>query len=208
MKSVSKALLASAALLASIPVPGHAATPRSLPVGPCLNLGNTLEVPRTQDIGAGMVGPADFARIRAAGFETVRIPVRWDERSQKTAPYTVDAAWMKRVQTTVDQALAAGLKVILNSHHFEPIHQDPLGVQPWHTGVWVQIAQRFKDYPTDRLWFELGKRTARQVHRCELARHARSRARRRAPDQSHAAGDLWRRDVERAGFARNADPAR
>lgn len=155
MSILTKTLMASAAFLAAAPSIAKAAEPRSLPIGACVNLGNTLEVGKNQDIGDGMPGPADFARIRAAGFETVRVPVRWDQRSKSTPPYTVDADWMNRVQTTVDQALAAGLKVILNSHHFQPIYQDPLAVQPWHTGVWTQIAERFKDYPTDRLWFEL-----------------------------------------------------
>ena len=155
MIQLTRALIASAVMLAAIPSGAQAAAPKSLPIGACINIGNTLEVPRSYDIGDGMVGPRDFARIRAAGFETVRIPVRWDQHSAKAAPYTVEPAWMAKVQTTVDQALAAGLKVILNSHHFEPIHKDPLAVQPWHTGVWRQIAPRFKDYPTDRLWFEL-----------------------------------------------------
>ena len=155
MRSLKRALMASIAILVATPSVAGAAAPKSLPIGSCINLGNTLEVDKSYDIRDGMVGPGDFARIRKAGFDTVRIPVRWDERSKSSAPYTVDAAWMKKVQSTVDQAMAAGLKVILNSHHFQPIYKDPLAVQPWHTGVWSQIAERFKDYPTDRLWFEL-----------------------------------------------------
>jgi endoglucanase len=131
------------------------AAPRGLPVGACLNIGNTLEVSKATELGDGAVTAADFERIRAAGFDTVRLPVRWDDRSQSAAPYTIDPEWLRQVQGTVDAALAAGLKVILNSHHFQPIYKDPLAVQPWHTAVWGQIAPRFKDYPTDRLWFEL-----------------------------------------------------
>lgn len=148
-----KALLAAGAAFSSGAL--LAAEPRGLPIGPCINIGNTLEVPKANKLGDGAVTAADFQRIRAAGFDTVRLPVRWDDRSLSTAPYTVEPAWLNQVQSTVDMALAAGLKVILNSHHFQPIHKDPLGVQPWHTAVWTQIAPRFKDYPTDRLWFEL-----------------------------------------------------
>ena len=147
-----KGLLAAGVAISSM---AQAATPRGLPIGPCINIGNTLEVGKEHELGDGAVGAADFARIRAAGFDTVRIPVRWDERSQSKAPYTIEPAWLNQVQKTVDMALAAKLKVILNSHHFGPIHKDPLGVQPWHTAVWSQIAPRFKGYPTDRLWFEL-----------------------------------------------------
>lgn len=145
------ALAVSAVLFAS----SAQAHQKSLPIGPCINLGNTLEVGKQRTLGDGAVSAQDFKRIRAAGFETVRIPARWDDRSQSTAPYTVDPAWMDQVQRTVDWAIAADLKVILNSHHFNPIYDDPIAVQPWHTAVWKQIGNRFKDYPTDRLWFEL-----------------------------------------------------
>ena len=151
-----KALLAAGvAFTCAAPVVVKAAEPRGLPIGPCINIGNTLEVPKTAKLGDGAVTAADFTRIRAAGFDTVRIPTRWDDRSMSKPPYTVEPAWLNQVQATVDMALAAGLKVILNSHHFQPIHKDPLAVQPWHTAVWAQVAPRFKNYPTDRLWFEL-----------------------------------------------------
>lgn len=130
--------------------------PNVLPIGACINIGNTFEVGKSVRLDRqSTISSADFVRIKAAGFDTIRMPVRWDQRSQDTPPYTVDPAWMKAVQTAVDQALAAGLNVILNSHHFEPIHTDPIGTQPWHTGVWSQIAPRFSAYPVDRLWFEL-----------------------------------------------------
>jgi len=148
--------LAIALLATSAAVPAFAAEPRGLPIGACINIGNTFEVGKAYPLdAAAAVTAADFKRIRAAGFDTVRLPVRWDQRSLSKAPYTVEATWLNQVQAAVDQALAAGLKVILNSHHFEPIYKDPLGTQPWHTAVWNQVAPRFKDYPTDRLWFEL-----------------------------------------------------
>lgn len=150
---ISRTALAIAIALA--PSSARAAEPRGLPIGACLNIGNTLEATTEGSWGGEKIGSADFARIRAAGFDTVRVPVRWHNKSQDKPPYTIDPAWMARVATVVDEALAADLKVILDSHHFDPIHNDPLAVQPWHTAVWGQIATRFKDYPTERLWFEL-----------------------------------------------------
>lgn len=131
------------------------AEPKSLPVGTCVNMGNSLEPMVETGWGGAPIIEADFARIKAAGFDTIRLPVRWHNKSEKTAPYTVDPEWMDRVQQVVDWALASDLNVILNSHHFDPIHEDPLGVAEWHGGVWKQIAERFADYPEDRLWFEL-----------------------------------------------------
>lgn len=127
----------------------------ALPVGTCINLGNTLE-PETEGAWGGAAATqADLERIAAAGFETVRIPVRWHNKTGSEAPYTIDAVWMDRVQQVVDWALAEDLNVILNSHHFDPIHETPLEVSAWHGAVWQQIAERFAGYPEETLWFEL-----------------------------------------------------
>ena len=137
------------------PTAPTAAQARSLPVGTCINMGNSLEPEQEGSWGGSRIEAADFQRIAAAGFDTVRIPVRWHNKSQSEAPYTVDPAWMNRVAQVVDEALAADLNVILNSHHFDPIHDDPLGVAEWHGAVWKQIAERFAGYPDNTLWFEL-----------------------------------------------------
>lgn len=159
------ALVGATALATVIPasqaLDNHAAQanaskePVALPVGTCINLGNTLE-PETEGAWGGKrATQADLRRIAAAGFDTVRIPVRWHNKSSKTAPYTIDREWMDRVQQIVDWALAEDLNVILNSHHFDPIHDDPLAVAEWHGGVWKQISERFAGYPEASLWFEL-----------------------------------------------------
>lgn len=158
-RSMLAALLPMAAMTLAPIGSGLAAQPvavtKPLPVGTCINMGNTLE-PETEGAwGGAAASRADFARIKAAGFNTVRIPVRWHNKSSDKAPYTVDPKWMDRVQQIVDWALAEDLNVILNSHHFDPIHDDPLGVAGWHGGVWKQIATRFAGYPEDTLWFEL-----------------------------------------------------
>lgn len=153
-------VLAALALVAAAPFGGLAqatspAAQAPLPVGTCINLGNTLE-PETEGAWGGTPATKkDFVKIAAAGFDTVRIPVRWHNKSNNTAPYSVDPKWMARVQQIVDWALAEELNVILNSHHFDPIHEDPLAVADWHGGVWKQIAARFEGYPEDALWFEL-----------------------------------------------------
>ncbi len=126
-----------------------------LPVGTCINLGNTLETMQEAVWNGEKVGSEDFRRIKAAGFETVRIPVRWHNKTLQQAPWTVDEEFMDRVQAVVDEALDAGLNVILNSHHFDPIHEDPLAVAEWHGAVWAQIADRFEGYSEKTLWFEL-----------------------------------------------------
>ena len=147
------AILAAALLSASA---GSAAdAPRSLPVGACINMGNQLEARSETADGGVRIEPADFERIRAAGFTTVRVPVRWSDKTGEGPDYAIDPKWMARVSEVVDQALAAGLNVILNDHHFEALDSDPAANSAKLAAIWQQVATRFADRPTARLWFEI-----------------------------------------------------
>ncbi|MFC3096818.1 glycoside hydrolase family 5 protein [Alteraurantiacibacter palmitatis] len=127
-------------------------------IGACINMANMLEPPREGDWGRA-INATDFADIAAKGFETVRLPVRWSNHASYTAPYTIDPAFMARVVQVVGQARAAGLRVILNVHHYEDaggnIFSDPAGQTARLAGLWKQIANQFKDEPDDMVWFEL-----------------------------------------------------
>lgn len=142
--------LAAIALLAS---PAHGAEP--LPVGPCINMGNHLEPERESGWGGKRIEAADFAHIRAAGFRTVRLPVRWSNKTGGGPNYTIDRAWLARVTEVVDQALAADLNVILNDHNFEDLHERPAENRAKLAAIWRQVAAHFADRPAARLWFEI-----------------------------------------------------
>jgi len=152
-KTMPRFAVLAAALLASS-APG-AGTPRSLPVGTCINMGNQLEAQSETAHGGAAITAADFKRIRAAGFTTVRIPVRWSDKTGDAPDYRIDPAWMARVTTVVDQALAAHLNVILNDHHFDALDADPAANSAKLAAIWTQVAAYFADRPTARLWFEI-----------------------------------------------------
>ena len=147
------AVLVAAALLASAASAANA--PRSLPVGACINMGDQLEALSETAHGGARIEAADFKRIRAAGFTTVRIPVRWSDKTGDAPGYTIDPAWMARVTTVVDQALAAHLNVILNDHHFDALDADPAGQSAKLAAIWKQVAAHFANRPPSRLWFEV-----------------------------------------------------
>jgi endoglucanase len=127
----------------------------SLPVGTCINMGNMLE-PETEGAWGGKrIEDADFERIKSAGFQTIRLPVRWYNKTSEAAPYTLDDAFLNRVVAVVDMALAHDLNVILDSHNFLPLHKDPAGNSQKLAAIWNQISIKFADYPDDKLWFEL-----------------------------------------------------
>ena len=128
---------------------------QGFPMRTCVNLGNALEAPVEGSWGY-TIRQEDLARIAAAGFDGVRVPVRWDPHTGPAPAYAIDPAWMNRVQEVVDQALAAGLMVQLNVHHFEGLVANPADPEEAarFTAIWRQIAERFQAYD-DRLLFEL-----------------------------------------------------
>jgi len=121
-----------------------------------INLGNTLEPP----LEGGWNNPAAqeyyFDMYRDAGFNCVRVPVRWDQHTQASYPYKIDEAWLQRVEQVVDWGLSRGLFIILNAHHEEWIKQNYTNAayRERFDSIWSQIATRFRDKP-EKLVFEV-----------------------------------------------------
>ncbi len=141
------------------------------------NLGNTMEAcntnaiapgndPRTYEVGWGQpVTTAEMlAGMKAAGFDTVRIPVAWMTNATTLAidgSYIIDPAYLDRVAEIVDYARAADMYVIINDHWdggwwgmfgSESAETRQLAMDAF-TGMWAQIAVRFADY-SDYVIFE------------------------------------------------------
>ena len=95
--------------------------------------------------------------IRDQGFDTIRIPVTWEPHMGDAPEYTIDPAWMSRVEEVVDWAMAEKMYVIINLHHekswLEKASKDYEGTMTQFRAVWRQIAARFRERP-DRLIFE------------------------------------------------------
>lgn len=121
------------------------------------NLGNTLES-KGGETGWGnpKTSMKMIDKIKKAGFNTVRIPVRWDE-NYTDANDTINSDYMKRVETVVNYALANDMYAIINIHHNaiqgEMNAADEDAVINEGSLVWKQIADHFKDY-SDKLIFE------------------------------------------------------
>ena len=119
------------------------------PVGRCVNLSNFLEAPRGEVWGP-TITPAHLDRIAAAGFDTVRLPVRfsdgWNGR--------IDPARLTAADATVQAALARGLRVIVVLHHFEEIMADPEGQAETFAYIWAELSAHWQGAP-EGLMFEL-----------------------------------------------------
>lgn len=112
------------------------------------NLGNTLEAPMEGQWNPP-AQPYYFTDFKAAGFTTVRIPCRWDEHMSYTAPYTINATWLERVQTVVGYCVSSGLQCILNSH--DDTWLDNVTTfeteLPRFQALWTQVGAYLADQP-------------------------------------------------------------
>lgn len=123
------------------------------PVRRCINMGNALEA-EYEGAWGYTIREKDFSTIARAGFDTVRIPVRWDLKTSKQPPYTIDSAHMQRVIDVVGQAQNAGLGVVLDVHHYKAIAEDARSEADRYLAIWAQISQAFAAAPPT-VYFEL-----------------------------------------------------
>ena len=93
---------------------------------------------------------------KAAGFNTLRIPVAWSNlMDMKT--YTINPNLLNRVHEIADWTLEAGLYAVINLHWdggwIENFPTKYYECMKRYTKIWQQVAERFKNY-NDFLLFE------------------------------------------------------
>src|SRR5436853_1309826 len=65
-----------------------------------LNIGFTLDAP-VEGAWGHSLNANEFVLIKNAGFTAIRLPVQWVTRMDSTAPYTIDAIFLKRVDWVI-----------------------------------------------------------------------------------------------------------
>lgn len=127
------------------------------------NLGNTLDSHNYKDYsndgetawGNPKTTKKMIDAVKAAGFNTVRIPVTWADHLNGD---TIDEAWLSRVKEVVDYAIDNDMYVIINVHHdvdswLIVSKAQESTVKAKYVKIWEQIANKFKDYD-EKLIFE------------------------------------------------------
>jgi len=122
-------------------------------LGRGINLGNALDAPYEGAWGV-VLKEAYFREIARAGFQSVRIPIRWSAHANTAKPYTIDPDFLARVDWAIHQALRQKLAVVINIHHYETLMQDPAGQEERFLALWNQIARHYRDF-SDSLLFEI-----------------------------------------------------
>jgi endoglucanase len=125
-------------------------------LGKGVNFGNLLDAkPNEGSWTNGLViEESQFALAAAAGFDSVRLPVKFSGHALARWPYTIDPAFMARVEQVVGWGLAHDLRIVITMHHYEEIHLNLQAHRRRFVELWRQIATRFRDAP-DGVYFEL-----------------------------------------------------
>ena len=157
--------------------PGNAVE-MSRRMGNGINLGNTMEACNNGKLGGNTRDLPGFyetlwgqpvttqemlTAMKAAGFDTIRIPVAWMTNAThlEQGDYTISAKYMDRVEEIVNYALDAGMIVIINDHwdggwwgmFGSDTEKNRNLAMEAYTGMWKQLAERFGTYDW-RLVFE------------------------------------------------------
>ena len=132
------------------------------------NLGNQLEassnkVPSETAWGNPIITEDLIKAVKAQGFNTIRIPVSYLSKIGDAPDYTIDSAWLDRVQEVVDYVVGNDMYAVMNIHGdgyytvdggwLLCVDDNQDEIKAKYEAVWKQIADRFKDYD-ERLIFE------------------------------------------------------
>jgi endoglucanase len=135
------------------------------------NLGNSLDAVGGETAwGNPMVTPALIQAVAAAGFKVVRVPVTWVRHFGAGPSFTIEPAWIERVEEIVGYVIDSGMYAIINIHHDGAEGGDgewlslrdssdmlsaahDAAVQAQFVALWQQIATHFASH-SDKLLFE------------------------------------------------------
>lgn len=123
------------------------------PFQSCINIGANFEV----GVGDGWDIPfsrSDVDTIKAAGFEAIRLPIRWTTGQRVNAGGFVDPTFFAELDYIVDYALDTELMVIIDVHHYNEISFDPNAEEGRFLQLWREISAHYRDR-SDKLIFEI-----------------------------------------------------
>lgn len=121
----------------------------------------------TDNLDANWSNPIDdsyFQIVADAGFNSIRLPVRWQHNSNPET-HTVSDERLAGVKEDVQLAIDAGLAVILDFHHYEELmtaasnyttDTEAYEAEKLHfVSLWNQISAEFESFPDSLLVYDL-----------------------------------------------------
>ena len=170
----------SAVVIPAKPIDYSVARAMNTKLGKGINLGNAWESDcyNTKNPTPYNYGNADgvdgcwsnpikddyFALVKSAGFNSVRIPVRWQQNSNPTT-HEVNPDRLNGVKEDVKLAIDAGLAVVISFNWYHEIMEaatnaskNPTAFQNelvHFTSIWTQVAKEFDSFPDDMLVWDI-----------------------------------------------------
>ena len=101
--------------------------------------------------GNPVVTEAMIQAVKNAGFNAIRIPIRWQCHITDVSKMSIDQAWIARIKEVVGWCLDNDLKVIINAHHEKWLESRPTYEYKDKNCeklalLWKNIASAFADY--------------------------------------------------------------
>jgi endoglucanase len=134
-------------------------------LGRGVNFGDVLEAAPNEGAWGLTLTEELFDKAKEANFATVRLPVRWSSHAQAQSPYTIDEVFFQRVDYAINATGTRGMNIVINMHHYRQLCDEKLDYNEVNVpgnihedrfvAMWGQVAQRYKDQPTNRVLFEL-----------------------------------------------------
>jgi endoglucanase len=120
-------------------------------IGRGINLGNALEAPNEGAWGVTLQEEY-FQLIKDAGFNSIRLPVRWSIHAPNEPPYTIDPNFLNRVDWAIKNTLSRNMVFVFNMHNYYELFSDPNSQKEKYLALWKQLAEHYKDYPNTLLF--------------------------------------------------------
>lgn len=116
-------------------------------IGRGVNIGGALDTPLREGEWGVTLQDEYFQIIKDAGFNSIRIPVRWNAHASSQPPYTIDPVFFKRIDWAITNCLLRSLSAVITTHHYDELYSEPDSQKDKFLAIWQQIAERYKDYP-------------------------------------------------------------
>jgi len=122
------------------------------------NLGNTLDSFGGETRWGNPTTTKEMINeIKKAGFQSVRIPITWDDNLGSEPDYIINTGYLERAEEIVQYVLSNDMYAIINIHHhhgWEAVNlENKFAATAQLQKMWQQIAEHFKEYG-DYLIFE------------------------------------------------------
>lgn len=129
---------------------------RNRNIGRGINFGNALEAPNEGEWGL-VIKESYIQAVADAGFNSVRLPICWSAHMSTSAPYTINAAFLQRVDEVMNWCLARNLAVIITIHHFDNLYNYPDNAvyKGMLFSIWHQLSDHYRTVDHERLFFEV-----------------------------------------------------